>query len=76
MSEKVRVEDVLDPNAVGGLCIVFNELRDRINTVLDKALEGADEEALELREHFYQQLLRLFDEKGYIPDDIEIVKTS
>ena len=65
---KIPVEDVLDPHRVGGLYVVPNALSDRINTVLEEALEGMDEEAQGHREHFRGQLLAFFDEYGHIPE--------
>jgi hypothetical protein len=73
MKDSVSVEELLDPHFSGGLFVVPNELRDRINRVLDAALEGQPPEAQAAREMFYEQLLQLYNEKGYVPDDISIV---
>jgi hypothetical protein len=69
------IEDTLDPHRVGGLYVVPNALRNRINTVLDEALAGMDEEAQGCREHFYQQLLAYFNEHGCVPE-IQAEKTA
>lgn len=47
--------------------IVFNELRDAIQSAIDKALNGrpiADDE----RQGIYESLLGYYDEYGVIPD--------
>jgi len=57
----------LHTNRGGMICIVPNELRDAINTELDKAFKVTPE-AEKGREYFYNELLKYYDENGYIPD--------
>ena len=73
-----NIEDLLDSDTGRCLYVVPNELRDSINKVIDEALARAP--GVELpegeREIFYGQLLQLFNERGYVPNSIEITRVS